>query len=91
MNEIIVLNKVGKVYPGKVPVIAVQDVSLKIYGGNFVAIQGPSASGKTTLLMIIGTLSKPTKGKVYINGIDVTTLSDDEIAKIRNNYIGISH
>lgn len=88
MKETIVLNKVSKVYPSKVPVVAVQDVSLKIYEGDFVAVQGPSGSGKTTLLMIIGTLTKPTKGKVYINGIDVTTLSDDELAKIRNNYIG---
>ncbi|MEM3864106.1 MAG: ABC transporter ATP-binding protein, partial [Metallosphaera sp.] len=49
---------------------------------------GSSGSGKTTLLTLMGTLAKPTYGKIYVYGKDVTTLNDDELSKIRNSYIG---
>jgi ABC-type antimicrobial peptide transport system, ATPase component len=86
--EVIKLEKVSKVYGTKVKVTALQDIDLSIEEGEFVAIVGPSGSGKTTLLTIMGTLAKPTSGKVYVYGNDVTTMDDDELSKVRNSYIG---
>jgi len=86
--EVIKLEKVSKVYGIKVKVTALQDIDLSIEEGEFVAIVGPSGSGKTTLLTIMGTLAKPTSGKVYVYGNDVTTMDDDELSKVRNSYIG---
>jgi putative ABC transport system ATP-binding protein len=86
--EVIKLEKVSKVYGTKVKVTALQDIDLSIEEGEFVAIVGPSGSGKTTLLTIMGTLAKPTSGKVYVYGNDVTTMDEDELSKVRNSYIG---
>jgi len=86
--EVIKLEKVSKVYGTKVKITALQDIDLSIEEGEFVAIVGPSGSGKTTLLTIMGTLAKPTSGKVYVYGNDVTTMDDDELSKVRNSYIG---
>ncbi|MEM3811338.1 MAG: ABC transporter ATP-binding protein, partial [Conexivisphaerales archaeon] len=74
--------------PGAAGVIALKNISLRIEEGEFVSIVGPSGSGKTTLLSVIGTLDKPTSGKVYITGKDTTGMNDDELSKIRNIYIG---
>jgi len=65
-----------------------KDVSLCFDTGSFVSIMGPSGSGKTTLLDIIGSLMKPTSGKVFLGGIDTSDLSDNELAKIRRHTIG---
>jgi putative ABC transport system ATP-binding protein len=70
---------------GKVPVNALQGVNLKIEKGDFVAILGPSGSGKSTLLNMIGALDKPTEGKVFINGVDVSTLNDNQLADLRRS------
>jgi putative ABC transport system ATP-binding protein len=70
---------------GKVPVNALQGVNLKVEKGDFVAILGPSGSGKSTLLNMIGALDKPTEGKVLINGVDVSTLNDNELADLRRS------
>jgi len=70
---------------GKVPVNALQGVNLKVEKGDFVAILGPSGSGKSTLLNMIGALDKPTEGKVFINGVDVSTLSDNQLADLRRS------
>ncbi|MGI0020477.1 MAG: ABC transporter ATP-binding protein [Nitrososphaera sp.] len=69
-------------------VAALRGVDISIKKGEFVAIVGPSGSGKSTLLNMIGALDKPTSGKVYINGIDIFSLSDSEIATMRNHLIG---
>jgi len=69
-------------------VAALRGVDISIRKGEFVAIVGPSGSGKSTLLNMIGALDKPTSGKVYINGIDIFSLSDSEIATMRNHLIG---
>jgi len=69
-------------------VIALRKISFTIHKGEFVSIIGPSGSGKSTLLNIIGALDRPTFGKVLIDGIDVFSLKDHEIASIRNNMIG---
>ncbi len=70
---------------GKVPVNALRGVNLKVEKGDFVAILGPSGSGKSTLLNMIGVLDKPTEGKVFINGVDVSTLNDNQLADLRRS------
>ncbi|MCW1298115.1 MAG: ATP-binding cassette domain-containing protein, partial [Candidatus Parvarchaeota archaeon] len=67
---------------------ALNGINLEIKKGEFVSIMGPSGSGKSTMLHIIGCLDTPTSGKVLINGKDVSKLSDDELAEIRNKEIG---
>ena len=80
------LSKVFESAAGRV--IALKKMSFTINTGEFVSIVGPSGSGKSTLLNIIGALDRPTFGKVLIDGIDVFSLKDHEIASIRNNMIG---
>ena len=70
---------------GKVPVNALRGVNLKVEKGDFVAILGPSGSGKSTLLNMIGALDKPSEGKVFINGVDVSTLNDNQLADLRRS------
>lgn len=67
---------------------ALRGVNLEIRKGEFVAVMGPSGSGKTTLLNIMGLIDRPSSGKVFIDGLDTTKLSDFELAKIRNTKIG---
>jgi len=67
---------------------ALRGITLKVKRGEFIAIMGPSGSGKTTLLNIIGALDRPTKGKVLIDGIDISKLNDDELSYLRNKKIG---
>jgi putative ABC transport system ATP-binding protein len=67
---------------------AVSGVDIEIHRGEYVAIMGPSGSGKSTLMNLIGCLDSPTKGEYYINGRLVSTMVDDELARIRNKEIG---
>jgi putative ABC transport system ATP-binding protein len=68
---------------GKIPVQALRGVNLKVEKGEFLAILGPSGSGKSTLLNLIGALDKPTAGKLSIDGVDVSTLTDNQLAELR--------
>jgi putative ABC transport system ATP-binding protein len=68
---------------GKIPVQALRGVNLKVEKGAFLSILGPSGSGKSTLLNLIGALDKPTEGTLLIDGVDVSTLSDNQLADIR--------
>jgi putative ABC transport system ATP-binding protein len=68
---------------GKVPVEALRGVNLKVESGDFLAILGPSGSGKSTLLNLIGALDKPTEGKMMIEGVDISTLSDNQLTDLR--------
>lgn len=64
------------------------DIDIEIKDGEFVSLMGPSGSGKSTLLYLVGGLDKPTKGKVLINGKDISKLSDNEMSKLRRRDIG---
>ncbi|BBD72758.1 peptide ABC transporter ATP-binding protein [Sulfodiicoccus acidiphilus] len=89
MPPIVQAIKLSKVYrTKKVEYVALRGVDLEIQGGEFVALVGPSGSGKTTLLDMIGLLDSPTAGKVIINGIDATSLSERKKAELRNKHIG---
>ena len=68
---------------GKIPVEALRGVNLKVESGDFLAILGPSGSGKSTMLNLIGALDKPTEGKMLIEGVDISTLNDNQLADLR--------
>jgi putative ABC transport system ATP-binding protein len=90
MSEYVVEAKdVTKVYEaGEIKVTALSDVNLQVERGEFISIMGPSGSGKTTLLSILGCLDKPTSGQVIIDGLDVATMREAELPKIRAEKIG---
>jgi len=89
MTEILSIRDVTKEYKmGGEIFRALDSVSLTIHKGEFTAIMGPSGSGKSTLMHIIGCLDRPTSGKVSIEGRDIVTASDKDLAKIRNEHIG---
>ena len=67
---------------------ALRGVNLKVKRGEVLSIQGPSGSGKSTLLNIIGAIDKPTEGRVLVDGVDITKLPSDELARFRNEKIG---
>lgn len=79
----------GKRYgSGATSTIALENVNFEVKRGEFVSIIGPSGSGKTTLLNLLGALDRPTTGKVFIDGIDVSRLPNSELAKVRNKKLG---
>jgi len=83
------VNDITKVFATSAGIFeALRGVSFVINRGEFVSIVGPSGSGKSTLLNMIGALDRPTSGKVYIDGIDIFSLRDGEIASMRNKLIG---
>ena len=79
-----------KVYRrGKIEVIAIRDVSLKINKGEFAMLFGPSGSGKTTFLHLLGGIDRPTAGKIMINGRNIAMISDSELTDYRRKEVGI--
>lgn len=88
-KEIVRLENLWKVYESfGIKNEVLKGINLTIREGEFVAIMGPSGSGKTTLMNIMGCLDTPTSGRYYLDGKDVSDLSDDELSEIRNEYIG---
>jgi len=89
MKTIVELRNVEKEYVmGEVKVKAINGVSFKVKKSENIVIMGPSGSGKSTILHLIGCLDRPTRGKVFIDGKDVSCLNDNELAVIRRKKIG---
>ncbi|MCA1202097.1 ABC transporter ATP-binding protein [Priestia flexa] len=83
------LENISKSYRlGKEEVPILKGIDLTIKDGEFVAIMGPSGSGKSTLMNIIGCLDRPTSGAYFLNELEISTYSDDQLAKVRNEQIG---
>ena len=84
--------KVSKVFKtfksGDVEVHATNDVSFELEEGEFAAIVGPSGSGKSTLMNLLGTIDKPTRGEIYIDGIPLSTMDGDDLAEFRRKKLG---
>ncbi|HEY2939703.1 MAG TPA: ATP-binding cassette domain-containing protein, partial [Gaiellaceae bacterium] len=77
------LEAVTKTYGSQPPVTALDGVSFRVQAGELVAIVGPSGSGKSTLLHVMGTLERPSSGRVAVTGLDVAEMSDRELAAVR--------
>jgi len=85
----IILEDVSKVYDlGEVKVTALEDISFRCNQGEVVSIMGPSGSGKSTLMNILGCLDRPSGGSYFLEGEDVSSLNDNQLAEIRNNKLG---
>src|SRR5882762_7181965 len=89
MNSIIHLEEIRKHYiMGKQQLQVLKGISLDIFKNEYVALMGPSGSGKSTLMNILGCLDSPTTGSYILNGHDVSTMPDDNLADVRNIEIG---
>jgi len=88
MTPILAAEHLGRVLPGEVPVTLVQEVTLEIGRGEFVAIMGPSGSGKSSLLYLLGLLDTPTSGRVWLEGRDTSGFGEDELAATRLEKLG---
>ena len=83
------LKDVWKTYfMGEQPLHVLKNINIEIYQGDFTAILGPSGSGKSTLMNLVGILDIPTKGSIYLDGHDISKLSESELAKIRGKKLG---
>lgn len=86
--HIVQTESLSKIYGDGTAVQALKAVNLSVPRGEFLAVQGTSGSGKSTLLNLIGTLDEPTSGKVWLNGVDVSTLRGNALADFRRSNIG---
>ena len=88
-KPVITIKELTKVYTmGEYKVRALNGVTLSIYEGEFLSIMGPSGSGKSTMMNMLGALDKPTSGTYLLDGTDVSKLTDDQLAEVRNRKIG---
>ena len=89
MDELVVTEDLWRIYRvGNVDYPALRGVNIEIYDGEFVALVGPSGSGKSTLLHLIGGLDRPTRGRITVEGVDLSSLGGNELAEYRNEKIG---
>src|SRR6185369_1859818 len=88
-SNIVTIRDLSKVYQqGEIRVTALDRISLTIQAGEFLSLMGPSGSGKSTLLHIIAGVDRPTSGECYVQGVEVTKLSESELADWRNQTVG---
>jgi putative ABC transport system ATP-binding protein len=89
MTKLIDIQNVSKSYfRNSLEIPVLNDISLEINQSDFIALMGPSGSGKTTLLNLISGIDKPTKGKIIVSDVDITSLNESNLAKWRSNNIG---
>jgi lipoprotein-releasing system ATP-binding protein len=88
VSEVLRAEGVTRVLPGPVPVTLVQEVNLSIRRGEFVSIQGPSGSGKSSLLYLLGLLDVPSAGRIWLDGVDTSRFEDDRLATLRLAKLG---
>ena len=87
--DLVKLEKINKTYKmGDITVNALSDINLQVKYGEYIAILGPSGSGKSTLMNVLGCLDKPSSGKYFLDNKDVSNLSRNELATVRNQKIG---
>ena len=88
-QPLVILDNVWKVYRlGYARVYAIRGISLELYRSEFTAVVGPSGSGKSTLLHLIGGLDKPTRGRVVVDGVEISGLDERKLAEYRRRYVG---
>ncbi len=85
---LIIGEEITKVYPGTPPVEALKNVSFSLEKGSFAVLMGPSGSGKTTLLNLISSLDRPSSGQIWLDGQNITGLSERQLTKLRRDQIG---
>ena len=89
MTSLISLSNITKVYgAGEAAVVALDGINLEIEDGDFVAVMGPSGSGKSTCMNILGCLDTPTSGTFEFRGVEVATLTRNQRALLRRNFLG---
>lgn len=88
MAVLLKADRVSRTLPLEVPVRLVRDASLDVAAGEFVSITGPSGSGKSSLLYLLGLLDKPTEGRILLEGLDTNDLSEDQVAALRLEKLG---
>jgi putative ABC transport system ATP-binding protein len=89
MNQVIRIRELAREYPmGEERILALQGVTLDVRRNEYLAIMGPSGSGKSTMMNLLGCLDTPTGGEYWLNGQEVSRLTDDELARVRNREIG---
>lgn len=88
MKPVLRTETLTRILPGEVPVTLVQDITLEIEPGEFVAVMGPSGSGKSSLLYLLGLLDKPTGGRIWLDEIDTAGMDEDALARLRLERLG---
>ncbi len=88
MNPVLAAERLGRILPGEAPVTLVRDIDLAVERGEFLAIMGPSGSGKSSLLYLLGLLDTPTSGRVLLEGRDTSGYGEDELAATRLRHLG---
>jgi lipoprotein-releasing system ATP-binding protein len=88
MSVLLEARNITRILPGEIPVTLVRDVSVSFRAGEFISITGPSGSGKSSLLYLLGLLDKPTQGSVLIEGRDTAAMDEEELANLRLERLG---